>query len=114
MNRDQNTGNAQILIVDDDQTLLTLLAEYLEAAGYKTLTTSSGLAGLGAFDQYHPDFVILDVMMPGMDGWEVCERLRAKSAVPIILLTAKAGGDRQTARFPFRRGRLRDKAILFR
>ncbi len=89
MNRDQNTGNAQILIVDDDQTLLTLLAEYLEAAGYKTLTTSSGVAGLGAFDQYHPDFVILDVMMPGMDGWEVCERLRAKSAVPIILLTAK-------------------------
>jgi two-component system KDP operon response regulator KdpE len=89
MNRDQNLSANKILLVDDDQTLLTLLAEYLEAAGYQSITMPSGVAGLHAFDQYHPDFVILDVMMPGMDGWEVCERLRAKSAVPIIFLTAK-------------------------
>ena len=89
MNHDYNTSATQILIVDDDQTLLTLLADYLQAADYQTITTPSGMAGLHAFDQYRPNIVILDVMMPGMNGWEVCERLRAKSSVPIILLTAK-------------------------
>lgn len=89
MNRDKNKSNDQILIIDDDQTLLTLLAEYLENAGYQTLTAPSGVAGLQAFDRHRPNLVILDVMMPGMDGWDVGERLRAKSFVPIILLTAK-------------------------
>jgi len=89
MNHDKNTSTDLILIVDDDQTLLTLLAEYLENAGYQTITTSSSAAGLQAFDQHRPNLVVLDVMMPGMDGWEVCEHLRAKSSVPIILLTAK-------------------------
>lgn len=89
MNRDQNTSANKILIIDDDQTLLTLLAGYLETADFQTIKTPNGMEGLRAFDQFHPDFVILDVMMPGMDGWEVCDRLRAKSSVPIILLTAK-------------------------
>jgi len=78
-----------ILVIDDDQTLLSLLAEHLGKAGYRALTAASGLAGLQAVYEHHPDLVILDVMMPKMDGWTVCERLREISDVPIIMLTAK-------------------------
>ena len=78
-----------ILVIDDDQTLLSILAEHLDRAGYRTVTVASGLAGLQAFYEHHPDLVVLDVMMPKMDGWTVCERLREMSDVPIIMLTAK-------------------------
>lgn len=78
-----------ILVVDDDATLLGLLTEHLSRASYNVITASSGPAGLQTFFNHHPDLVILDVMMPGMDGWTVCERLRETSEVPIILLTAK-------------------------
>lgn len=78
-----------VLVIDDDITLLTLIAEYFDKAGYNTLTASSGVAGLQAFYEHHPDIVILDVMMPRMDGWIVCTRLREISEVPIIMLTAK-------------------------
>ena len=80
---------ATILLVDDDQTLLELLAGHLDVAGYRLLTASDGMSGLRAATKTRPDLVVLDVMMPGMDGWEVCRRLREGSAVPIILLTAK-------------------------
>lgn len=79
-----------VLVIDDDQTLLELLAEHLGRAGYRTVTAASGLTGLQAFYEHHPDLVILDVMMPRMDGWTVCERLREVSDAPIIMLTAKA------------------------
>ncbi len=78
-----------ILVVDDDTTLLSLLAEHLGNAGYQAVTAASGLAGLQAFYEHHADLVILDVMMPKMDGWLVCERLREISHVPILMLTAK-------------------------
>ena len=78
-----------VLVIDDDTTLLGLIAEYLNKAGCQTLTASSGVTGLQAFYEHHPDIVILDVMMPRMDGWAVCERLREISEVPIIMLTAK-------------------------
>lgn len=78
-----------ILVIDDDQTLLSLLAEHLGKAGYRAITATSGIAGLQAFYEHHPDLVILDVMMPKMDGWTVCERLREISDVPIVMLTAK-------------------------
>ena len=78
-----------VLVIDDDTTLLSLIAEYLNKAGYQTITVSSGVAGLQAFYDHHADIVILDVMMPRMDGWAVCERLREISEVPIIMLTAK-------------------------
>ena len=79
-----------ILVIDDDTTLLSLLAEYLNKAGYQTIIASSGVAGLQSFYEHHADIVILDVMMPKMDGWAVCERLREISEVPIIMLTAKS------------------------
>ena len=84
------TGST-ILLIDDDATLRELLPEQLRMAGYRTLTAGDGASGLRAVDEARPDLVILDVMMPGMDGWTVCERLRAKSTMPIILLTAKGG-----------------------
>ena len=78
-----------VLVIDDDITLLSLIAEYLDKAGYSTVTASSGVAGLQAFYAHHSDIVVLDVMMPRMDGWTVCNRLREISEVPIIMLTAK-------------------------
>ena len=80
---------ATILLIDDDATLSELLSEQLRMAGYRALSAGDGASGLRAADEARPDLVILDVMMPGMDGWTVCERLRAKSMTPIILLTAK-------------------------
>ena len=78
-----------ILVIDDDVTLIGLIEEYLNKAGYHTLTAPSGVAGLQAFHEHRPDLVVLDVMMPKMDGWKVCERMREISDVPIIMLTAK-------------------------
>lgn len=79
-----------LLVIDDDQTLLELLSEHLIKAGYRVVTATGGSTGLQAFNQYHPDLVILDVMMPKIDGWTVCQRLRQISDVPIIMLTAKS------------------------
>jgi two-component system KDP operon response regulator KdpE len=89
MNLGNKSETSHILLIDDDQTLITLLGDYLRDAGYQPVTVSSAMSGLQAFDRYLPDLVILDVMMPEMDGWEVCEHLRERSSVPIIMLTAK-------------------------
>jgi len=83
-------GLATILVIDDDQTLLNLLAKHLSKASYQTITAMNGILGLQAFYDQHVDLIVLDVMMPKMDGWTVCERLREISDVPILLLTAKA------------------------
>jgi DNA-binding response OmpR family regulator len=80
---------ARVLLIDDDETLQGLLVDYMRAAGYQTQTANSGLEGLHLAADTPPDLVVLDVMMPGMDGWEVCQRLREISSVPIIMLTAK-------------------------
>lgn len=79
-----------ILLIDDDITLLELLASHLRMAGYSVHTAPDGASGLRLAAEVAPVLAVLDVMMPGMDGWQVCERLRAKSALPIILLTAKS------------------------
>jgi DNA-binding response OmpR family regulator len=78
-----------ILLIDDDATLRELLADQLHTAGYRTREAVDGSIGLRLAEEATPDLIVLDVMMPGMSGWEVCERVRAKSRVPIILLTAK-------------------------
>lgn len=79
----------KILLVDDDLTLLELLADHLRMASYIPITARSGLEGLNLFNRQRPDLVVLDVMMPGVDGWEICQKLRQRSSVPIIMLTAK-------------------------
>jgi len=78
-----------LLIIDDDPTLVELLGDYLHSAGYDIIRATNGRDGLEYYEESQPDLLILDVMMPGMDGWQVCEAVRAQSAIPIILLTAK-------------------------
>ena len=78
-----------ILLIDDDATLLDLLGEHLEGTGYAVVKAEDGSTGLKIAADTSPDLIVLDVMMPGLAGWDVCERLRARSQVPIILLTAK-------------------------
>ena len=78
-----------ILVIDDDATLLGLLAQHLSRSAYHVMTAISGSSGLQMFYGHHPDLVILDIMMPKMDGWAVCEQIRETSDVPIIMLTAK-------------------------
>jgi two-component system, OmpR family, response regulator RegX3 len=78
-----------ILLIDDDPVLVELLSDQLRAAGYRVVAAANGGAGLEAAAQVQPDLVVLDVMMPGITGWEVCEQLRAYSSVPIIMLTAR-------------------------
>jgi two-component system KDP operon response regulator KdpE len=80
---------ATILLVDDDQTTLRFIQEYLEQEGFQTLSAENGSAALRLFFEERPALVVLDVMMPGMDGWEVCARIREMSDVPIVMLTAK-------------------------
>jgi two-component system KDP operon response regulator KdpE len=82
-------AKATVLLIDDDETLLGLLVDHMRTAGYYPLRANSGLEGLRLAAETAPDLVVLDVMMPAMDGWEVCQRLRENSSVPIIMLTAK-------------------------
>lgn len=79
----------RLLIIDDDPTLLRFLREFFEREGYQTSTAGSGQQGLRLFYAERPDLVVVDVMMPGMDGWEVTARLRELAEVPVIMLTAK-------------------------
>jgi two-component system OmpR family response regulator len=86
----RKTVTIRVLIVDDDKTLLRFLKEYLEREEYEVFIADRGLKGLRSFYDERPDLVVLDVMMPGMDGWEVCARMRELSDIPIIMLTAKS------------------------
>jgi two-component system KDP operon response regulator KdpE len=81
---------AKLLVIDDDKTLLRFLKEYLEGDGFEVLTVDGGSKAMKIFFSERPDLVILDIMMPGMDGWEVCARIREMADTPIILLTAKS------------------------
>lgn len=81
--------SSQILVVDDDKTLLRFLKEYLESEGFEVIIADRGPKALQAFYQERPDLVVLDVMMPGMDGWEVCARIRELAETPVIMVTAK-------------------------
>ena len=79
----------RILIVDDDKNICELLRLYLEKEGYETYMTHDGESALEVFGERQFDLVLLDVMMPRVDGWEACRRIRAKDNTPIIMLTAK-------------------------
>ncbi len=82
-------SNAKILVVDDEPSILNLVTSYLKAEGYEVFTASDGLAAIKAAKAYHPDLVILDIMLPGMDGLEVLTHLRRDSNAYVILLTAR-------------------------
>ena len=79
----------KVLIVEDDDNIAQLLKLYLEKDGFTVLTAGDGAAGLSANKSFQPDLVLLDIMLPIMNGWAVCRSIRSESKVPIIMLTAK-------------------------
>ncbi|MEY4295470.1 MAG: hypothetical protein RLY82_1158 [Pseudomonadota bacterium] len=79
----------KILIVEDDAKIADMMSNYLRASGYETYLVVDGRAAIAAFQKYQPDLVLLDVMLPTLDGIEICKLLRAISTVPIIMVTAK-------------------------
>lgn len=79
----------KILIVDDDTNISELISLYLNKEGYDTKEAADGKMALQVFEEYRPDLVILDIMLPSADGYDVCKEIRKKSRTPIIMLTAK-------------------------
>lgn len=79
-----------VLIVEDDRNIADLLRLYLEKEGYEVVIALDGLKGVEKFREVHPSLVLLDVMLPGMDGWGVCRTIRSEAKTPIIMLTAKS------------------------
>ena len=86
-----------VLVVEDDRNIAELLQMYLEKEGYAVATAHDGGQGLAKFRSIKPDLVLLDVMMPVMDGWGVCKAIRAESQTPVIMLTAKGETDDKVA-----------------
>lgn len=82
-------GGQKVLIVEDDRTLLETLEYNLTRQGYEVLAAADGLLALEVARREHPDLIVLDVMLPGMDGFEVCRILRREMTVPILMLTAR-------------------------
>ncbi len=78
-----------VLIIEDDKKTASLIALYLEREGFQTVTAYDGPQALELAQQHKPAFIILDLMLPMIDGWEVCRRLRESSGVPILILTAR-------------------------
>lgn len=78
-----------VLIIEDDPNTAALVALYLEREGFRAVTAENGETGLALAQRHHPVLVVLDLMLPKMDGWEVCRQLRKKSEVPVIMLTAR-------------------------
>ena len=83
-----NEQVGRVLVVDDDETVRDVVRRYLEVAGFTVDMAGDGAEGLAKFATHEPDLVVLDVMMPGINGLEVCRRLRQASQVPIVMLTA--------------------------
>ena len=81
--------NKKILIVDDDTNICELLRLYLEKDGFDTVIANDGEAAIVKFNLEEPDLILLDIMLPKLDGWQVCRTIRKNSQVPIIMLTAK-------------------------
>ena len=82
-------ADIKILVADDDSNICELLRLYLEKEGFIAVTASDGEQALAVFEAEKPDLILLDVMMPRLDGWQVCREIRKKSQCPIIMVTAK-------------------------
>ena len=80
----------KILIVDDDENICELLRLYLEKEGYETVVANDGKTAVEYATKYSPDLILLDIMLPALDGWQVCREIRKTSETPIIMLTAKS------------------------
>lgn len=83
------SSKQKILIVDDDINIAELISLYLTKECFDTMMVHDGIKALEAFEQYKPNLILLDLMLPGMDGYQICREIRTKSSVPIIILSAK-------------------------
>ena len=83
--------NPCILAVDDEESMLKLLRVNLAVGGFKVVTASNGISALELLEEYKPDLAILDIMMPGLDGFQVLDLIRQRSTIPVIMLTARGG-----------------------
>jgi two-component system response regulator MtrA len=90
VNHQDQAARARILVVHDDAALAEMLTLVLQNEGFQSLIVARGDEALGAFRDYKPDLVLLDLMLPGTDGIEVCRQIRGESGVPIVMLTAKS------------------------
>ena len=88
--RGKNMALDKVLIVDDDKNICDLLRLYLEKEGYSVILSHDGEEAVVKFNALKPDIVLLDVMLPGLDGWQVCREIRKKSNIPILMITAKS------------------------
>ena len=82
-------ANTKVLVIDDDTNICELLRLYLEKEGFSVISVNDGEAALAAFKSEEPDMVLLDIMLPKLDGWQVCREIRKFSDTPIIMLSAK-------------------------
>jgi DNA-binding response OmpR family regulator len=87
----------KILIIEDEANIAQVIRLYLEQAGYTVVSAADGVAGLELHAREHPDLVILDLMLPALDGMEVCRRIRAWAETPILMLTARQGEEDRIA-----------------
>ncbi len=79
----------KVLVIDDEKSIRDIIGEYLTEEGFEFVEAPDGIRGLEIFRSVSPDLVILDVMMPKMDGWKVCREIRSESVTPVIMLTAR-------------------------
>ena len=91
----------RVLVVEDEPTVADVVVRYLERDGHDVEVAGDGPAALRAFDDFRPDLIVLDLMLPGLDGVDVCRRIRSVSNVPIVMLTARAGEADRLAGFDF-------------
>ncbi len=79
----------KVLVIDDDMNICELIRLYLEKEGFEVMTVYNGIKAIEAFKGFTPNIIVLDIMLPGIDGWQVCREVRKLSSIPIIMLTAK-------------------------
>jgi two-component system alkaline phosphatase synthesis response regulator PhoP len=82
-------ANEKVLVIDDEESIINLVTSYLEKEGYQVATATEGPSGLKTARTFKPDIIVLDIMLPGMDGIELLTQLRRESNVYVIMLTAK-------------------------
>ena len=110
---DEPKLGSKILVVDDDPNVVELVRLYLERDGHEVLIANDGVAGLEMAREELPDLIVLDLMMPRMDGMEVCRTLRAESSVPVIMLTAMVEEDDRLAGLELRPSLVIDANVDF-
>jgi two-component system, OmpR family, response regulator ResD len=98
-NIEEAAARRRILVVDDERSIREVLAQYLKAAGFAVIEAADGAAALTLAAASPPDLVVLDLMLPGIDGMEVCRRLRAEGTIPILMLTARTEEEDKLAGF---------------